>query len=571
MRFSSLFRGRTKKTAVQPFQAEAESEPSSPKHHSSDECSDVVVERPATTNEETRPGCSPIKPLSATDPFGMAGLSSAQIGASALRCEANSSEDVFPSSATLMEPCRNPLASPSRNPHLAEATPVPPEVPAELERQAISEPEFSVAAPLCEVHDRVAEGYGQQTASSYVSSKWDKRVQALKAMGAVLKGLELGGSRPSAMKGLRLRDRTACWRTACLVLHHSIRDKVMPVRLVSHDLFQDTFAHSEGVVSETEILSSVRQLLSPIIEMLGDSNLRLHESARACVLFVAKTKNLIGLRAALSILQERLYASKGTSRERTKVHFGVLDTVNYLLGHFPKGGRDKNPDPRACWTQEDIEPFVVAGMDDVLGPRVRSSAVMLAVTLRASFGAAKVEPMIAGLRPAVQAVIREKFSEFDDDDDGSDEGDVCDGKFVAPPADLMAGLVICGSAIKLGGGAGLGSATPLSRGSTPLLPGCTNEDVDEDCLMDEILEETGMVFGKGAAAARARVQFNPQDTLSRPRANALVDYDDVDSLCHFDLNGMLIDINDCQGLALCKDEDTPLRPTVRFNMAIEVF
>ncbi|CAK0868144.1 unnamed protein product, partial [Prorocentrum cordatum] len=132
--------------------------------------------------------------------------------------------------------------------------------------------------------------------------------------------------------------RAAAWRLSCQLLHHVMRDKVMPVRLAACDLFLATFASAEATVSQAEGRFALGTLLEHLVDRLGDSNLRLHESARRCVLFAAELSSLFGLGAVLARLRARLESSRGS--ERTKVHFGVLDAVSVLLEHFPgrRGG-----------------------------------------------------------------------------------------------------------------------------------------------------------------------------------------------------------------------------------------
>jgi hypothetical protein len=473
VKLSNLWRRlTTHKSSVKPFASEAaaESAPSSPRHHSESPTPEQVI-RPASTNEEVRPLCSTPKAI-LTD------------GAPAV----GRTLDTPASKEGLIDLTRDEVDCPS-----SRSSDVPVDVVCSAQKAGATPAGTPVAkeaslssidVPLSEVMSNVAEEFGQITATSLRSTKWDKRVQALKAMGTVFKGLDLGrgAAKPSAMKGLRLRDRASCWRTICQVLGHSISDKVMPVRLASHDLFCEVFSNTDNSVSVEEVRFAVRSLLSKIVDGLGDSNLRLHESSRKCVLFCAESQNLVGLKMVLQLLEDRL-RSVGKSRERVKVHFGVLDTVGFLLRRFPEGtvegDLDANP---SSWTLKDISPFVVAGMDDSVGPRVRSIAVTLAVTLRVTFGSEAVEPLIASFRPAVQSLLREKFSDLEDelgpeaDGNGELEG------FVEPSPDDMAGLIICGSAIR--------ASKPAELGSLPGTVACHEEDL----LMDEILEDTGMVF-----------------------------------------------------------------------------
>eukprot|EP00928_Gymnodinium_smaydae_P059635 TRINITY_DN4302_c0_g1_i3.p1 TRINITY_DN4302_c0_g1~~TRINITY_DN4302_c0_g1_i3.p1 ORF type:complete len:524 (-),score=137.20 TRINITY_DN4302_c0_g1_i3:221-1792(-) len=409
--------------------------------------------RPATTAEETRPLCSP-----------------KEVGA-------NSGADASPAS----QEAEQTLSS--GNGLRAAASNSAVETAAVLSGTAgdLESPEtVNFDAPMTDVLANVEAAFGQTTASSLKSSKWDKRVQALKAIGVVLKGLELGSAagKPSAIKGLRLRDRTSCWRATCQVLHHCIRDKVIPVRLASHELFCEALVSAvQGeVAASSEVCHAARVLLGPLLDRLGDSNLRIHESARNCVLTCAKTQGLLGIQQVLAMLRDHL-AAAGKGRERNKVHLGTLDTVNFLLPHFQCAQSSAASAGKNCWTPEDVAPFVLAGLEDALGPRVRSSAVSLAVALRAAFGKKIVEPLLEGLRPAVQTLLREKFAEVaEDEEEGDDDEDEDPDGFV-PPSDL-GGLCIFGSAIK------------ASEPSAPL-PGSVE---DEDALMDGILEETGEVF-----------------------------------------------------------------------------
>eukprot|EP00747_Dinoflagellata_sp_TGD_P109014 gnl/TRDRNA2_/TRDRNA2_170572_c1_seq1.p1 gnl/TRDRNA2_/TRDRNA2_170572_c1~~gnl/TRDRNA2_/TRDRNA2_170572_c1_seq1.p1 ORF type:complete len:415 (-),score=97.04 gnl/TRDRNA2_/TRDRNA2_170572_c1_seq1:362-1606(-) len=225
----------------------------------------------------------------------------------------------------------------------AEAPPLPPMV--ELAEQDQATLSFSI--PQEELWHKVSSEFGHMIASSLQASKWDKRVQALKSVAQVLKGLGLGpmsepGSTGFLGKGLKLRDRVECWRTACQLLHLLLRDKVMPVRLASHELFMDVFANAEGLVTKREIHFALGVLIDPLIDRLGDHNLRLHESARLCVVFCAEHPGLFGVGAVLARLQARLVAP-GKIGERAKAHFGVLDAVGQLLKKFP-GRRDDDDD-----------------------------------------------------------------------------------------------------------------------------------------------------------------------------------------------------------------------------------
>jgi hypothetical protein len=99
----------------------------------------------------------------------------------------------------------------------------------------------------------------------------------------------------------------------------------------------------------------------------------------------------------------------------------------------------------------------------------------------------------------VQTLLRERFLEVEDEEDEFKEVGMSDSAvaFVPPSADAMAGLVICGSAIKRVG------AVCADAGAQ--LPGSTNQD--EDVLMDGILEETGAVFGVVGATPNFSVKL----------------------------------------------------------------
>lgn len=375
-----------------------------------------------------------------------------------------------------------------------------------LEDGDVDEP--GVDASLEELKAAVIDAFGEAIATSLQSSKWDKRAQALKAVGALLKGLDIQamakpGSTGVLGKGAQPRERLKRWRAACLLLSHYMKDKVMPVRLAALDLFVDTFSNADGVAPRAEIRRVLTDLLEGLIDGLGDSNLRLHESARKCVLFTAEGRSLLGLGSVLARLKVRLtsWQQSGRSTERTKVYFGVLDTVNTLLRHFPgrRAGDIEDEDVDAphssedSWTQHCISPFIVAGMDESLGLRVRGSAVALAVTVYSTLGGEAMVPILAELRPAKQAFLKQKFQESEEEDQGGDSGSEAgdgDGEHGQlpegrPRADLR-NLVVCGVAVK-----GI-PAMPTRR--MPDLPGSLNEDYDEENFMDGILEDAGAVF-----------------------------------------------------------------------------
>lgn len=356
-----------------------------------------------------------------------------------------------------------------------------------------------------EVWAEAGDVFGSQVAASLQASKWDRRVEALKATTTAVKG-----KCPQGGRSLRLQERVRAWRVACKVLNVVMRDKVMPVRLASHEAFLDVFRNADGLVgcglSPEELHLALGALLQHVIDKLGDSNLRVHESARKCVLFSAEYPGLLGLGAVLERLKAYMVAARGA--DRAKVHAGVLDAVNFLLQHFP-GHRTSSGDDCIedeledfdcdVWTQHDISPFIVVGMDDALGSRVRSSAVTLAVTVYATFGLEAMLPMLAGLRPAKQSILRQKFEESE-----WDNPQPAGAKELALVADEpaereMADLLVCGRAMR---------PLPLNfHDPAPV------EAREEELLMDGILEDAGAVFCGGALPGMAPASPRDLDDL----------------------------------------------------------
>ncbi|CAK0831423.1 unnamed protein product [Prorocentrum cordatum] len=283
--------------------------------------------------------------------------------------------------------------------------------------------ELRFDATLQQIHAGIGQAYGHAVASSLQSPKWDRRAQALKAVASALEGRPCGSdSLGSPAGGAGSAGGAVGWRFSCQLLHHVMRDKVMPVRLAACDLFMATFAKTEAAVSQAEGRFALGTLLEHLIDRLGDSNLRLHESARRCVLFAAEMSSFFGLGSVLARLRARLESSQGS--ERARVHFGILDAIGVLLEHFPGRRGGTEPHRPECaedddlsesgvgrgsadsWTQDDVAPFIAAGMDDALGQRVRDRAVALAVAVYQTFGAEAMLPLLTGLRPAKQALLR---------------------------------------------------------------------------------------------------------------------------------------------------------------------
>jgi len=575
MPFSSLWRRAGKKTSIKPFKPEletvAESAPSSPRRAVYENAGLVNAKRPASVDmlcspkTETQPASSePFDEFPTHQPI-ESDRDNGEDFVADLKSDRDNGED-------LVADLKLQLSTPSPVRREVGARPLSP-APASSSSASPASPllkcdpssKFCLDKSLSEVILSVEAEFGPTIGTSLRSSKWDRRVQALKAVGTVMKGLDLGGSfgKPSngALKGLRLRDRVSCWRTSCLVLHHAMRDKVMPVRLASYELFHDVFSNSQGVVTEEEVRATVGALLGHLIDRLGDSNLRLHENARKCLVFCAELPGLLGLREVLIRLHSHL-ESAGKSRDRTKVHFGILDAVNVLLQRFPRGHSLVESTPRLCWTQQDVMPFVIAGMDDALGPRVRNSAVLLAVLLRATFGSQAVEPVLANLRPGVRAVLLDRFAELDGKEDTNDDSEGEMEDFEAPSADTMSGLFIQGSAIK-----------GLSRQCVMSLPGTVADDddgVDDDCLMDNILEDTGMVFnGTGTSAMGGSLVASRVKRGAMPQEDSDIQHglSCLDCLNDEDLRQLGFDPEDLG----CSQSPFQKEHSVHFNSAIEVF
>mmetsp|Transcript_20197 Transcript_20197/g.36605 ORF Transcript_20197/g.36605 Transcript_20197/m.36605 type:complete len:580 (-) Transcript_20197:127-1866(-) len=379
---------------------------------------------------------------------------------------------------------------------------VPPPVPSEVESP---EDSFRINLPQAQVFANVGDAFGHMIAQSIQSSKWDQRTQALKSIGAVLKGLDLKGmAKPGstcpAGVGLKLRDRVGCWRSSVQLLNMIMKDKVIPVRLACNELFVETFSHVAGVIAEDDVQLALCSLVPALLERLGDSNLRLHESARKCVFHCAEEEGLLGLEGVLQKLRKQLDV-KHKSSDRSKTLFGILDTVNFLVRHFPGHRQETIPSEEdndelciagSYWTQDDVLPFIVAGMHDSNGPRIRNSAVQLAVTVYATFGMEAVEPMLASMRPAIQTLLRQKFREYEEDDlEEFSGGPVLNGA-VKPTGDAgLDGLVVCGVAVQ----APKDHAVKVTK--KPSIPGGVPHEDEEECIMDTILEEAGMVFGAG--------------------------------------------------------------------------
>ncbi|CAJ1337489.1 unnamed protein product [Effrenium voratum] len=184
----------------------------------------------------------------------------------------------------------------------------------------------------------ITKEFGHMIGSSLQSSKWHRRAEALKSMMQVLQGMDLQGMAPPGSTGvlrpgIQANSDPRRWRLTCQLLNQVMRDKVMPVRLASLELFEVAFGDLH-YLEKAEVAYAAGVLVEHLIDRLGDSNLRLHEAARRAVVFTAQKPGLLGLKEVISRLRARL----GVTSERTKVHFGVLDTVSVLLDTVGEAG-----------------------------------------------------------------------------------------------------------------------------------------------------------------------------------------------------------------------------------------
>eukprot|EP00434_Breviolum_minutum_P021127 symbB.v1.2.018640.t1/scaffold1496.1/size115469/4 len=135
--------------------------------------------------------------------------------------------------------------------------------------------------PLHEIAYVLAAEFGPEVAHGLQSSKWDQRQRALQMMSCELKGTNLQWLPPGAWKC----DRQEAWRVSCQVLGHVLKDKVIPVQLAALQLFRDAFENIDAHVTAEEVQHALDVLLDPVMQRLGDSNVRLHEAAQSNLVF----------------------------------------------------------------------------------------------------------------------------------------------------------------------------------------------------------------------------------------------------------------------------------------------
>lgn len=267
----------------------------------------------------------------------------------------------------------------------------------------------------------VNEAFGQGVAQALLSSKWDRRVEALKDTTCAL-------NLPKMMKGEQLSSKSNnCFRATCLILHRAMRDKVLPVLLESHELLRSAFDHAGPIMSEDDLKEALGSLLPHILVKLGDSNIRLHDSAKGTIIYAAH-RRYCGLANILVRLQEHM-SNGNRGHMRAKQLIGVVDTVCSLVEQFP--GRwatilddDENPEDCQFWNQNTVWPFIKEGLDDVVFPRTRLRAVELALTVFSTLGRDALTPHIETLRPAVRNLLLQRFEEAEQGLDAPEIEDV---------------------------------------------------------------------------------------------------------------------------------------------------
>jgi len=350
-------------------------------------------------------------------------------------------------------------------------------------------------APLEEVLEQATQTFGSM-ASALSSPKWDRRVEALKGVGTVLKGLDMKASASSRQPRRDFSRGLRCFRAACLILNMALKDKVLPVLFAAHELYRVTFEHGHAFTSPEEAAFAMGVLLQHIMAKLGETNIRLHQSACDAFVFSAGDRPRLSLQDGLSRLQTHLDDCPLKGQQRMRVHAGVLDAVNQLLRRFPgrRAGECDESDAAATWTVGDVVPFVSVGaqVDALTGTRVRQAAASLAVVVFITLGKRSLDEMMVQLPQPTQELVRMKIEqetgELLEEDDGDDPGDEA-GIGGESPCDVMEPLDLCVT----------GRAIPLpTQSPTQPFGELFNMDGQEENFMDEILEDTGMVFqGQG--------------------------------------------------------------------------
>lgn len=378
--------------------------------------------------------------------------------------------------------------------------------------------------PLEEVLKQATEAFGQ-IACALSSTKWDRRVQALKGITTVLKGLDIktglgslaAEGNTGGARGLQLRDHARCFNAACLILHIVMREKVLPVLLAAHELYKVTFEHGRAAVTEAHALRAADELFPHILAKLGDLNIRLHESACSCVLFTAM-QPFFGITVVLArlfdVVDGRGVQQTSTLRgqQKMRVHYGVLQAVEMLLKQSPGRREDEGDvaDAVATWSPADIAPFIVVGLhaDSVTGARVQQGALGLAMNVYTTLGKSALLPILAELSSAAKDILAARLEEEGEDIEDL-EGDDPDEECIEFSGDLCV--------------LGVGLQPQLSIAKANTTDG-------EECLMDEILEDTGLVFdGQALGKKQAPLRSVLDEELKGLDLNNF-DEDDLDQL-----------------------------------------
>jgi len=372
--------------------------------------------------------------------------------------------------------------------------------------------------PLEEVLKQATEAFGQ-IASALSSTKWDRRVQALKGVTTVLKGLDIKVATPMGQhnrsltdettaggaRGLQLRDHARCFHAACLILNIVMRDKVLPVLLAAHELYRVAFEHSKAFATQAEAFSSADALFPHILGKLGELNIRLHESACACVLFTA-TQPFFGTSLVLARLLDVVegrgahQAAALRGQQKMRVHSGVLQAVEMLIKKSParRDGEGDAVDAVATWTPADVAPFIASGLqaDSVTGARVQQASLGLAMHIYMTLGKAALSPVLQQLSPAAKDLLVSRLDQEGEDIEDLDGGDGDEDCIELTGADSLCIM-----------GVGLRPQPDLSVAK----PNTTD---NEECFMDEILEDTGMVMdGKGFGKKHAQQSALDEELL----------------------------------------------------------
>eukprot|EP00746_Dinoflagellata_sp_MGD_P162948 gnl/MRDRNA2_/MRDRNA2_90722_c0_seq1.p1 gnl/MRDRNA2_/MRDRNA2_90722_c0~~gnl/MRDRNA2_/MRDRNA2_90722_c0_seq1.p1 ORF type:complete len:554 (+),score=117.27 gnl/MRDRNA2_/MRDRNA2_90722_c0_seq1:91-1752(+) len=275
-----------------------------------------------------------------------------------------------------------------------------------------SETKPSVTGATDEEYARiVGDTFGPVVLQSLTASKWDRKVDALKNISDVVKKKLVQPSKlaTETEKQMISANNASCFRAACLVLQRSACDKILPVLLASHELIRGVFQQASTIIAEEELMQSLDTVLAQVWPKVGDSNIRLHDSAKSTIVFAA------GLRFyRVSVVLERLHAlisEKSRGHMRAKQISGVVDTVCSLVEHFP-GTASSSWNPQ-MWTMDQISPFISSGLDDVVGPRTRIGAVKLAGAAYSKLGREAMDSLLNSLRPAVRNLLLQKFEELE--------------------------------------------------------------------------------------------------------------------------------------------------------------